>query len=132
MDFFGMLGFWQESHWFYTSIFKKLHTIYQHHNSSCCFYGEFHLVLLSATTWRSNLWVIRKIWLSEYLQFDNHFFSNHKSESLIPWHTFMLYIFLKSAILKNCKILFPRKCFVFAKYIANIIFRSCTGLIFII
>ena len=32
------------------------------------------LVLLLATTRRPNLWVLRKIWLSECLPFENHFF----------------------------------------------------------
>ena len=87
MDIFWLFGFWQEPNWFYASIFKNyILFINIATNFSCCFYGEFHLVLLSATTWRSNLWVLRKIWLCECLQFENHFFSNHKSESLIPWH----------------------------------------------
>ena len=30
MDFFWLFGFWQESHWFYNSVFKKLHIIYQY------------------------------------------------------------------------------------------------------
>ena len=30
MDFFWLLSFWQEFHWFYISIFKKLQTIYQY------------------------------------------------------------------------------------------------------
>ena len=30
MDFFWLFGFWQESHWLYNSVFKKLHIIYQY------------------------------------------------------------------------------------------------------
>ena len=43
-------------------------------NISCFVWEEFHLVLLLATTWRSNAWVLGMIWLSECFQFANHFF----------------------------------------------------------
>ena len=58
-------------------FFNHIHIIYQYRiatNFSCCFLEEFHMVLLLATTWRPNLWVLRKIWLSECLPFENHFF----------------------------------------------------------
>ena len=63
----------------YSYLFFKnyVHIIYQYciaTNFSCCFLEKFHLVLLLATTWRPNLWVLRKIWLSECLPFENHFF----------------------------------------------------------
>ena len=41
-------------------------------------------------------------------------FSDHKSESWIPCHIYLYCIFSKkSAVLKNYKILFPQKCFVY-------------------
>ena len=92
-------------------------------NFLCCFLEEFHQVLLLASTWRPNLWVLRKTWLSECLPFENHFFLiiYQKVESWIPCHIYLYCIFSKnSALLKNYKILFPQKCFVFARYIANL------------
>ena len=62
---------------FYTLFLRNYIHIYQYciaTNFSHCFLEEFHLVLLLATTWRPNLWVLRKIWLSECLPFENHFF----------------------------------------------------------
>ena len=77
MDFFRLFDFWQESHWILHLYLKKIRyksfiniaTIF-----SCCFLKEYHLVLLLAIIWRSNLSVLRKIWLSECLPFDNCFF----------------------------------------------------------
>ena len=95
----------------YSYLFFKnyVHIIYQYciaTNFSCCFLEIFHLVLLFATTWRPNLCVLRKIWLSECLPFDNH-----KLESWIPCHLYLYYIFSKNpAVLKNYNILFPQKC----------------------
>ena len=63
----------------YTSFFKKIyiHIIYPYciaTNFSCCFLKEFHQLQLLATTWRPNIWILRKIWVSECLAFENHFF----------------------------------------------------------
>ena len=94
MEFFPLFGCWQESHWFYNFIFKKLHIIYQ--------YCYQHLILLlgrispgaiishhlkiqclglgkDLTIWMFTVW--------------ESLFSNHKSESLIPQHIFILNIF---------------------------------------
>ena len=69
---------WRQNTYIYTSFRKNyIHIIYQYciaTNFSCCFLEEFHLVLLLATTWRPNLWVLRKIWLSKCLRFENHVF----------------------------------------------------------
>ena len=83
MDFFRLFGFWQESHWTLYFFFLKtiyLYIIYHYciaANFPCCFLEEFHSVLLLATIWRPNLWVLRKIWLSECLPFENYCF--HKN-----------------------------------------------------
>ena len=88
VDFFRLFGLWEESHWLYTSFLKKI--IYN--LSICCFLEDFHLVLLLATIWRSNLWVLRKFdYLNDYRL--SSLFSNHKSKSWKPWHIFILYIF---------------------------------------
>ena len=79
--FSGCLAFDRDPTKFYIYLFFKkiiyIHIIYQYciaTNLSCCFLEEFHLVLLLATTWRPDLWVLRKICLSERLPFENHFF----------------------------------------------------------
>ena len=106
MDFFRLFGFWQESHWILYFFFLKtiyLYIIYHYFiaaNFPCCFLEEFHSVLLLATIWRPNLWVLRKIWLSECLPFENYCF--HKNVLYLKdilltsniWKTFVLDSFL--------------------------------------
>ena len=102
VDFFWLFDFWQESHWFYTSIFKKLHVIYQycyqllmqllgrispgaiasHHLKIQCLSLEKDLTIWMFTVWES---------LS----------SNHKSESSITQDIFILYIFQKFCYFKK-------------------------------
>ena len=79
--FSGCLAFDRDPTKFYIYLFFKkiiyIHIIYQYciaTNLSCCFLEEFHLVLLLATTWRPDLWVLRKNCLSECLPFENLFF----------------------------------------------------------
>ena len=118
MDFFWLFGFWQESHWFSTSILKKLDIIYQY-----CY--QLLMLLLgrispgAITSHDPMVWALRKIWLSECLQFENHFFLiiNQKVQyPSIYWYC----IFSKHfAILKNYKIPFPNKSFKFTRYITN-------------
>ena len=106
VDFFRLFGFWEEAHWLYTSFFWK--NIYD--LSICCFLEDFHLVLLLATIWRSNFESWESL-LSEWLPFEIHFFLIINQKVGYPGKN--------SAVLKIYKILFPQKCFVFTRYIAN-------------
>ena len=94
MYFFWLFGFWQKSHWFHTSISKKLHIIYQycsqllmllfgrissgaiisHHLKIQCLGLEKDLTIWTFTVWES-------------------LFSSHKSESWTLQHIFIPYIF---------------------------------------
>ena len=97
---------------------EKLHITYQY-----CY--QLLMLLLgrispgAITSHDPMVWALRKIWLSECLQFENHFFLiiNQKVQyPSIYWYC----IFSKHfAILKNYKIPFPNKSFKFARYITN-------------
>ena len=121
MDFFWLFGILQESHWFYTSIFKKLHIIYQYcYQLLMLLLGRIlpgaiisHDLKIQSLGFEKDLNILMfTVWES--------LFSNHKSESSIPWHIFILYIFQIFCCLKNYKMLFSQKCFTFVRYITNI------------
>ena len=121
MDFFWLFGFLQESHWFYTFIFKILHIIYSYwYQLLVLLFGRIspgaiishHLKIQSVGLEKDLTICMFTVWES--------LFPNHKSKSWIPRHIYSYCIFSKnSAVLKNCKIPFPQKCFVFARYIPN-------------
>ena len=83
MDFSLLFGFWQESHWFYTSVVKKLHIIYQY-----CY--QLLMLLLGRISPRaiiSHHLKIQSLGLEKDLTMFTvweSLFSNHKSEILIP------------------------------------------------
>ena len=97
MDFFC---FWQESHRFYTSIFKRLHIIYQYcYQLLMLLLGRIlpgaiisHHLKIQSLSLEKDLTMFT-VWES--------LFSNHKSESLIPQHISILYIFQKFCYFKK-------------------------------
>ena len=115
-------------------FFKKyIHMICQYcYQLPCCFLEVLHQVVLLATIWRSNLWILRKIWLSECLPCLPFTIINQK----VGYCSIYSYCMFSrnSASLKNYKIPFPQKCFAFERYIANyVIFGNiCARITFII
>ena len=86
-DFFGLFCFWHESHWFYNSIFKKLHIIYQY----CCQLLMVLLERISLGAIISHHLKIQSLGLEKDLTIWMFtvwelLFSNDKSESSIPRH----------------------------------------------
>ena len=78
MDFFWLLGFWQEFHWFYISIFKKLQIIYAFRKNFIWWYyqpplediifgsWENYLTIWMFIVWESLFFLIinQKVWYS--------------------------------------------------------------------
>ena len=130
-DFFRVFDFWWESHFFYISFLKNLHILYQYCylllillnlNLTCYYQPPFEGSIFES--WE-------RFDYRSVLRFDNHFFLIIKQK--VGYTGIYPYIFQNFFSLKNCKIPFLHKCFVFARLFSHVIFGNiCDGLIFII